>query len=61
MNRRDFLRRTSLSAGPVWAAGEFIQNAKALVDHDSLRRNREESAVAWLLLTIRLSPNGNDK
>ena len=37
MNRRDFLRKTSLSIGAVWAAGELIQNAKALVDLNEYR------------------------
>jgi predicted aldo/keto reductase-like oxidoreductase len=37
MNRRDFLRKTSLSVGAAWAAGEFVQNAKALVDLNEYR------------------------
>jgi hypothetical protein len=37
MKRRDFLRKTSLSVGAVWAAGNFIQNAKALVDLNEYR------------------------
>jgi len=37
MNRRDFLRKTSLSIGAVWAAGELIQDAKALVDLNEYR------------------------
>jgi hypothetical protein len=32
MNRRDFLRKTSLSVGAVCAAGQSIQNAQALVE-----------------------------
>jgi len=37
MNRRDFLRRASLSVGAAWAAGELVQNAKALVDLSEYR------------------------
>jgi predicted aldo/keto reductase-like oxidoreductase len=37
MKRRDFLRKASLSLGAVWAAGEFVQNAKALVDLNEYR------------------------
>ena len=37
MKRRDFLRKTSLSIGAVWAAGELIQDAKALVDLNEYR------------------------
>jgi predicted aldo/keto reductase-like oxidoreductase len=37
MKRREFLRRASLSVGAAWAAGELIQNAKALVDLSEYR------------------------
>ena len=37
MNRRDFLRKTSLSVGAAWAASEFLQNAKALIDTNEYR------------------------
>jgi predicted aldo/keto reductase-like oxidoreductase len=37
MKRRDFLRKASLSVGAVWAAGELIQNSKALVDPNEYR------------------------
>ncbi|HEX3444127.1 MAG TPA: aldo/keto reductase [Chthoniobacterales bacterium] len=37
MKRRDFLRKTALSVGATWAAGELIQNANALVDLNEYR------------------------
>ena len=37
MKRRDFIRKTSLSIGTVWAASEFVQSAKALVDMNEYR------------------------
>ena len=37
MKRRDFLRKTALSVGATWAAGELIQNANALVDLNEFR------------------------
>jgi Predicted oxidoreductases of the aldo/keto reductase family len=37
MKRRDFIRKTSLSIGAVWAASELMENAKALVDMNEYR------------------------